>query len=260
MLRAEGHPVDVSPCLFEAVSVALRVAAATDGAVDPTVGNALIGLGYDRDFSEIARGVPGSLPEKSPVVGWQSIELDPIDRTLRLPPDVVLDLGATAKALTADRIARRVSMTFGCGVLVSLGGDIAVGGPPPPDGFLVALADVSGASDAGETVAIESGGLATSGVMSRRWRLGEHIVDHIVDPQTSLPPTPAWRTVTVAAATCVDANAAATAAMVKGASALRWLESLRLPARLVRVDGRIVKVAGWPSAASAMPELTESTR
>ncbi len=260
VFRAEGHPVEVSPCLFEAVSVALRVAAATDGAVDPTVGNALIGLGYDRDFAEIARGVSGSLPEVSPVVGWQSIELDATSGTLRVPPGIVLDLGATAKAFTADRIALRVSTMFGCGALVSLGGDIAVGGSPPPGGFLVGLAEVSGASGAGETVAIDSGGLATSGVMSRRWPLGNHIVDHIVDPRTGLPPTPAWRTVTVTAATCVDANAASTAAMVKGAVAVQWLESLRLPSRIVTVDGRILRVAGWPDADPASVELAQSTR
>jgi thiamine biosynthesis lipoprotein len=172
----------------------------------------------------------------------------------------LIDLGATAKALTSDRIAERVSVTLGCGVLVSLGGDIAVGGPSPFGGFRVGLADVSGAVQARETVAIASGGLATSGTMSRQWRLGNDVVNHIVDPSTGLSPTPVWRTVTVTAASCVDANAASTAAMVKGATAVRWLDSLQLPSRLVAVDGRILRVAGWPAGASAMSELTESIR
>ena len=258
--RAQGHPVGVSPCLFEAVTVALRVAAATDGAVDPTVGNAMVRLGYDRDFAEVALGVAGSLPEKHPVPGWQSIELDPENRTVRVPPGTVIDLGATAKALTADRIARRVSTTLGCGVLVSLGGDIAVGGSPPPGGFRVGVADVSEGSEACETVAIRSGGLATSGLMSRRWRLGDHTVDHIVDPRTGLPPRPVWRTVTTTAATCVDANAASTAAIVKGGAAVRWLEFLQIPSRLVAVDGHISRVAGWPPVDPATSELAESIR
>jgi thiamine biosynthesis lipoprotein len=256
--RAQGHPVDISPCLFEAVSAALRVAEATDGAVDPTVGNAMTRLGYDRNFAEIAGGVSGSLPEESPVVGWQSIELDHANRTLRVPPGTLIDLGATAKALTADRIAQRVSMTLGCGVLVSLGGDVSMGGPPPTGGFRVGLADVSGAAEACETVAITSGGLATSGIMSRRWRLGHHTVHHIVDPMTGLSATPAWRTVTVTAASCVDANAASTAAMVKGANAEEWLDSLHLPARLVSVDGRIRRVAGWPTGDTVRPVAVSS--
>jgi len=79
------------------------------------------------------------------------------------------------------------------------------------------------------------------------WRLGDQLVHHIIDPATGLPVAPVWRTVSVAAATCVEANAAATAAMVKGANALAWLFSFGLPARLVGVDGLVWRIAGWPA-------------
>jgi FAD:protein FMN transferase len=244
--ESSGRAVRVSPDLFQAVGVALRMAAATDGAVDPTVGNALCRLGYDRDFAAIRLGLPGTLPSAKPVPGWRSIQLDPSGETICLPKDTLLDLGATAKALAADRTAARASSALGCGVLVSLGGDIAVAGSPPPSGFAVGLADACTAEEADEAVAICSGGLATSGIGVRRWRLGVHVVHHIIDPAIGLPVAAAWRTVSVAAATCVEANAAATAAMVKGADALRWLSSLRLPARLVGVDGVLQCTAGWP--------------
>ncbi len=258
--RAEGRPISVSPCLFEAVAVALRVAAATGGAVDPTVGAAMNRLGYDRDFAAIGAGIPADLPEPGPVPGWRSVELDRASGTVRVPAGTVIDLGASAKALTADRIAQRVAATFGCGVLVSLGGDISVAGPPPAGGFCTGLADVSGAAKASETVAIASGGLATSGIMSRRWRVGHDLVHHIVDPSTGLPPTPVWRTITVAAASCVDANAASTAAMVKGSGAEDWLAALNLPARLVALDGTVVRVAGWPAAVASQPEAVGHVR
>jgi thiamine biosynthesis lipoprotein len=131
-------------------------------------------------------------------------------------------------------------------VLVSLGGDIAVAGPPPPGGFRVGLADVCAAVDVDEAVAITSGGLATSGVGTRRWRLGKSDVHHIIDPATGLPATVVWRTVSVAAATCVEANAAATAAMVMGEEAVDWLSRLGLPARLVGDDGVLRRTGGWP--------------
>ncbi len=252
--RSGGRPVKVSRCLFNAVTVALRIAELTEGAVDPTVGHAMNALGYGRDFAEIADGVVGTLPQAMPVPGWRSIELNETNRTLRVPSGTLVDLGATAKALTADHIACRVFETCGCGVLVSLGGDISTAGEPPPGGFLVGMADVSGAADPLETVAIKSGGLATSGIASRQWKLGHHDVHHIVDPKTGLPPEPVWRTVTVAAATCVDANAATTGSMVKGTHAVEWLSSLRLPARLVATDGHIVRIAGWPYDDSVMPE------
>ena len=125
--RAGGEPVVVSDGLLEAIRVALGAATATDGAVDPTVGRALCRLGYDRDFADIVGGQRGALPEPRPVPGWRVVEIDETTGTVRLPPGVELDLGATAKALVADRIADRVARTCGCGVLVSLGGDIADG-------------------------------------------------------------------------------------------------------------------------------------
>ena len=217
------------------------------GAVDLTVGIAMNRLGYDRDFAEIAAGVLGVLPEAAPVPGWRSIELDPTSRTLRVPLGTLVDLGATAKALTADRIAQRVSVKLGRGVLLSLSWVIPAAGPPPPGGFRIGLADVSRTANSCEPVAIASGGLATSGIMSRRRRLGHHTLHRIVDPSTGLLPMPTWRTATVTAASCVDASAASTAAVVKGATAEGWLTMPVLPSRPVAAAGRFLSVAGWRS-------------
>jgi thiamine biosynthesis lipoprotein len=52
--------------------------------------------------------------------------------------------------------------------------------------------------------------------------------------------------VSVAASSCVDANAASTAAIVRGESAPQWLEGLGLPSRLVTVDGEVLEIGGWP--------------
>jgi thiamine biosynthesis lipoprotein len=103
------------------------------------------------------------------------------------------------------------------------------------------------AGQQGQTVAISSGGLATSSVTVRRWRAGVVELHHIVDPRTGAPAPDVWRTVTVAADTCVAANVAATAAVVLGASAPSWLEARRLSARLVARDGATALTAGWPA-------------
>jgi len=65
------------------------------------------------------------------------------------------------------------------------------------------------------------------------------VLHHIIDPTTGLPTTGPWRTVTVVAASGVDANIAATAAIVQGEAAVDWLTSHHLPARLVENDGTI---------------------
>ena len=119
----------VSEGLAEAIAVALAAAEWTGGLVDPTVGGALHGLGYDRDFAALPQGTAGRAapPEPGYVPGWQSVRLD--GRRLRLAAGVLLDLGATAKGLGSDRAARAAAACVpGGGVLVSLGGDIAVAG------------------------------------------------------------------------------------------------------------------------------------
>ena len=69
---------------------------------------------------------------------------------------------------------------------------------------------------------------------------------HIIDPFTGEPVASPWRTVSVAAADCADANIAATAAIVRGERAPRWLAELGLPARLVAREGKVVTVGQWP--------------
>ena len=242
-------PVVVSPLLFEAIQVALTAAESTAGIVDPTVGRALRLAGYDRRFATVKlRDGSTFRPSFAPVPGWKQVELDPASRTVALAKDVELDLGATAKALAADRIARSAAQASGTGVLVSLGGDVAVDGPVPDGGWPIRVADdhAAGPEEPGPTIALSAGGLATSGTTVRRWLAGEVSLHHIVDPRTGRPAETHWRTVTVVGPTCVDANIASTAAVVLGAEAPAWLAARGLPARLVREAGEVTYVGGWP--------------
>jgi thiamine biosynthesis lipoprotein len=184
------------------------------------------------------------------VPGWREVRLE--GETLTIPEGTRLDLGATAKAWAADRAAARIHRRLGCGVLVSLGGDIAVAGPVPGDGWRIRVQDVTGSPDdppAGpyELIAIRDGGLATSSIAARRWKRGGDVLHHILDPRTGLPAAPVWRTVSVAAGSCADANAASTAAVIRGRAALGWLAGLGLPARLVDATGVVFTVSGWPA-------------
>ena len=209
----------------------------------------MLRIGYDDDFETLPGRRPASALQALAVPGWRLVRLDRGTRTVVLPPGVRLDLGATAKALAADRAAAAAHRATGEGVLVSLGGDLAVAGPAPAGGWTVLIAeDHRGDPDgAGPRVAVQSGGLATSSTTVRRWRVGDLDRHHVVDPATGLPATGPWRTVSVAAASCVDANTAATAAIVIGEAAEAWLSARRLPARLVATDGRVVVTGGWPA-------------
>lgn len=246
-----GTATQVGALLFEALSTAVDAAAATNGLVDPTVGRSLRLSGYDETFSVVRRRDGTLRPSFVRVPGWRTIELDARARTVRVPKCVELDLGATAKALAADRAAYAVNEATGAGALVSLGGDIAVAGEPPGEGWPVGIADDSAAplDAAGASVLLSAGGLATSGTTVRRWKTAAGELHHLVDPRTGRPAASFWRTATVTAASCVDANTASTAAVVLGEDALRWLACLGLPARLVRYDEAVSLAAGWPEAA-----------
>jgi len=252
-----GRTIRISPLLATAIDAALRAARLTDGAVDPTIGRAIRVAGYDDDFSRISSPRPALPRERAGemtlrawrVPGWQGIRLDRGLRTVWLPHGVELDLGSTGKALAADLAATAaLAAVGGGGVLVSLGGDIGIAGQPPSGGWRILVAEDSRArpDGDGDVICVPSGGVATSSTTVRRWSRDGLVLHHIIDPQTSLPTSGPFRTVTVVAATCLDANIASTAAIVRGEAAIDWLTSWHLPARLVENDGTIHYVGRWP--------------
>jgi thiamine biosynthesis lipoprotein len=249
---ADGRWTVLSPLLTEAIAVALDAARVTGGDIDPTVGGALRALGYDRDFALVAPNGPAITVTARPVPGWRRVTLDRSTRSLRMPPGTQLDLGATAKAWAADRAATRIAERLRCGVLVSLGGDIATAGPVPEGGWRVRVQDVTGHPDEppvgpAQTVALRAGALATSSTSARRWERGGTVLHHVIDPRNSLPAPTVWRTVSVAAPDCVTANIAATSAIIRGRAAQAAFERDRVPARLVDLDGRVTTTGGWPA-------------
>lgn len=256
-----GRAVRVSPLLAEALALALRAARLTDGDVDPTVGTALTLAGYDRDWRLLEQ--PGmesedpsahERPSKPMVVaravcGWRGVTFDRARRTVCIPADFTIDLGATAKAWAADRVARTAAQVAGCGALVGIGGDIATSGPAPAHGWAVHVTDDhrSDHHAPGQTVTIHSGGLATSSTAVRRWRHEGRTMHHIIDPATGAPARGTWRTASVAAASCADANIATTAALIRAGAAPAWLARLGVPARLVSHTGRVYTIGAWPA-------------
>ncbi len=241
----------VSPVLADLLRTALAAAEVTDGAVDPTVGSAVRALGYDRDLRLVPSPAPDGRPVRAvvrPAPGWRQLHLDG-DR-LTVPAGVQLDLGATAKAAAADRVAARVATELRCGVLVGLGGDLATAGRGPRGGWQVLVQDR--AEDPADRVTLAHGAaVATSSTVRRTWRQDGRHRHHIVDPATGLPAASPWRSVSVAALTCAEANALSTGAVVRGAGAPAWLRRLGRPARLVGHDGRVVVVGGWPAERAA---------
>ena len=261
---APDKVIRVSPLLAQAIAEALRGATLTDGAVDPTVGHAVRLAGYDADFESVAPFGEGLHLVARRVPGWHAVQFSAATRTVLLPRGVQLDLGATAKALASDLAAAAAfaAMSKQGGVLVSLGGDIALAGAPPPRGWSIQASEDAATpiSDEDEAVSISSGGMTTSGTTVRRWMRGQTILHHIIDPATGLPANSVWRTATVVAGSCVDANIASTAAIVLSERAPAWLEERHLAARLIDRDGGIHRIAGWPAGRPQGAPQTDANR
>ncbi len=236
---------DASPIFVEYLRAARHAARISGGLVDFTVGSAVIASGYDLDL-ELVRSRTGFTVSRSPVEvpGWRRVAAAG-GRRIATPRSTVLDFGASAKAHAADTIARALGATFEGGFLVNLGGDIAVAGPPPQDGWRVGVEAADGRIR--QVIAIADQGVATSSTQLRRWATGGGTAHHIVDPRTGTTAPAVWADVTCIAATALEANTASTAAVVLGEDAPSWLGDRGIAARLDRACGGTVLTPGWPA-------------
>jgi FAD:protein FMN transferase len=239
-----GASTPISPTLEMALVAALRAADATQDLVDPTILPALLALGYDRDFDELANGGPCLEHVAVPAMGPSSIHLDVEEHTVILDPPCRLDLGASAKALAVDLIADEIAESGG--VVVEIGGDVAVRGEGPEGPWAIAVSDALVLEGNEPRVALRHGGIATSSTNSRTWRVGDKTVNHIIDPRTGRCARGLYATASVSASDCVLANAFATAALLWNEDAGYHIAQAGWSARLVRRDGSIDFVGGWP--------------
>ncbi len=239
-----GATLTVSTTLLEALAAAEAAFTVTDGLCDPTVLPALLAWGYDRDYDLIRERTDLIEPDVKGAPGLAALTVDRRARTVSLAPGCQLDLGASAKAFAADRIADEIGARGG--VVVEIGGDVAVRGTGPDGPWVIGVADRLTITGDEPRVRVTGGGVATSSIATRVWRVGARLVNHIIDPRTGLVADGPYATATVAADRCVIANAFATAALLWGEDAPYRIAQAGWSGRLVRRDGTVEFVGGWP--------------
>ena len=223
-----GTWTPVSPPFAELVGVALAHAERTDGLFDPSVLDAMIASGYDRDFDEVIAGARGALRPPRPCGRWREVETRP--GAIRLPEGVGLDLGGIAKGWTVDLAALAAVREGLPWTLVNAGGDLRIAGDAPP--IDVRIEDPGAPSETAAWLRLSSGALATSSTMRRAWGPDLH---HIVDPRTGAPTDSPIVQATVWAETCVDAEVLATWALLAGTGVADTT-----PCALVTRDGDLI--------------------
>ncbi|GGM86454.1 FAD:protein FMN transferase [Terrabacter tumescens] len=247
--RASRAPAEAfaSPVFTAYLQAALRVARLTGGLVDPTVGSALVAEGYDGDLDLVRSRAGFHQVRVAGVPRWHTVHLNVSARRVSVARGTLLDLGASAKAYAADCIADLLAESLPGGFAVNLGGDVAVSGDLPEHGWAIGVEDAVGAVR--QVVTSTGQAIATSSTQLRVWDTDDGPRHHIVDPRTGHTAPAVWAQVSCAAATCLEANAASTAAIVLGADAPEWLAQQGVPARLETRDGRVLTTPGWPDEA-----------
>ena len=212
---AAGGWTPVGRRLLETLRLALRAREETDGRFDPTVLPALTAAGYDRSFELLEER------EARAAEGWRAgaeVELDERHGRARLEPGAAVDLGGIGKGYAAGRAldAMLAASPQLAGGLVDLGGDIAVSGESPEGGpWVIAVADPRQPGNTLGVLALDEGGVATSGRDARRFGPGRSL-HHLIDPETGEPALAGPLTVTVVAPDAAQAEVHATTLAIAG--------------------------------------------
>ena len=225
---AAGRWTPVSAPFEALVGLALTQAQRTDGLFDPTVLNAMVAAGYDRDFDEVLAGARGALQPPRPCGRWREVATRPGE--IMLPAGVGLDLGGIAKGWTSDLAAEAALLEGLTWSLVSAGGDMRIVGEAPP--IDVRIEDPGAPNETAATLRLDSGALASSSTLRRAWGPDLH---HILDPRTGAPTDSPIVQSTVWASTCAEAEVLAKWALLTGTAAMDTV-----PCALVSRDGDLI--------------------
>jgi len=201
-----GTATPASAILFEAVRFAVRVAEATGGAFDPTVGRSMEKRGFNREYRTGAEVNTGAAEDMGT---WRDVELDEERRTIMLRRPLLLDLGAVAKGLAIDAAARELRPFTDFAVYA--GGDVFLGGANANgEPWRVGIRHPRAEGEIIDALWVSEQAVCTSGDYERP--------DHILDPHRGDAARPV-ASATVVAPTAMLADALATAAFVMGPEA-----------------------------------------
>ncbi len=238
---AGGRPVSVAQETLVLVTAMVDAWHLTGGRFDPSTLPSLVANGYAT--SRVDPRWTSVLPDDARSGGdLARIVVNLSSSTVTLPVGLALDPGGLGKGLAADLVAARLLDRGARGALVGVGGDLAaVGQPPEPAGWLVAVEDAWEPDRELCELRIDRGAIATSSTVTCRWERDGRSQHHLIDPGTGTEADTDLAAVTVMARTAWEAEALATAAMLTGsAGALAFLAGHDADGIAVTDAGRIL--------------------
>lgn len=201
-----GNDVAISADMRVLLERSLEGYELSGGLFDPFLAGQIVAAGYDRDFQQMRMAPVTELAAlaaviqaplsaaTNPVTMASGLDQRPCPAPLtlasdqasaRVEPGSQVDSGGIGKGLGAELVAAMLIQSGALGVMVNLGGDVAVSGNYPDDGWRIGIDDPLGRSDAGTSVVLRGGALCTSGILRRRWITDDGgSSHHIIDPRT----------------------------------------------------------------------------
>jgi thiamine biosynthesis lipoprotein len=234
-------PVKLSEELFEVLTESLKIARASNGTFDPTVGPLV--RQWRRARRQGILPTPEQIVHAQKSVGWKNLVLDPVNHTATLlVPEMQLDLGGIAKGYAADKALAELKSRGVSRALVAASGDIAAGDPPPGTrGWRVIIGTPYSGSAFSKSFLLNNAAVSTSGDAEQFVAIGGRRYSHIVDPRIGVGLTNGLQ-VSVFARRAVLTDAFATTVCVLGESSGFELidDQTNMAAVVVRVeDGRV---------------------
>ncbi len=228
--RSHGAAVEVTPEMAALLGYALECHVMSDGLFDISCG--VLREIWTFDGSDNVP-TPDAVAALLPRIGWDKIAFSGTHITI--PSGMEIDFGGLGKEYAVDRVLMLLNSKTDYPFLVNFGGDLRVSGPRR-DGraWRIAIEGVDPGEDSQGLIEIRNGALTTSGD-ARRFLLKDGVrYSHILNPKTGWPVENPPRSVTVAAATCMEAGILSTLAMASGAAAEAFLETEGVRAWVIR--------------------------
>jgi thiamine biosynthesis lipoprotein len=228
-------------------------AAASGGAIDPTVGPLVACWGFGPEARDSGLPEAQALADARTLVGWEQLAFDTAEGSLRQPGGVSLDLSGIAKGFAVDHGVQALRALGLSDFLFEIGGELrGVGRRPGGQPWQVR---VDGGPAFSQPIALADMAVATSG---DRWHQRTHEGkrwSHTIDPRTGEPATHALASVTVLHAQCMQADALATVLTVLGPDEGRDFAQRHGIAALFVSHGEAAAVvqatAAWPTQTGA---------
>lgn len=253
-----GAPVFVSPETFAVLSLAVDAWRATGGRFDPTLLDALQGVGYDATFDDMTKRPPVEVADVvSNPDGLNSVALDARSFMVHAPAGLHFDLGGIGKGYAADCVFTQVMEDGVSGACLDFGGDVRVGGETAEGGgWPIVIDDPFRPGEDLAVLGLGDGSVTTSSRLRRKWSTTTGEAHHLLDPATSRPAESGLASVTVIAAHAAWGEVHAKAALVAGVTAgAALIENAGLSGLLVTDDGESIPVGQFEAFLMNGPTL-----